>query len=196
VHEHDRGATVRGGDGFGEDEHVLVVKDVPVDATLGRKLHWAQSMPRGEVARHGECGAGAAGAVGAVAHHVGVEGRHEGDARVFDAAGGQRVLLVPLGGLERDAEALDAARIAVAIELDTGEADARVIVDGHDAREEQQLALAGAGDGGVEHPPCLGGVVLVAAHQHAKALQGDLVCGWRSVRHVGLSGLIASGTGN
>jgi len=127
----------------------LVVHVDEIDAVIRLKGREPQTLAVKPIRRYGEGDSSADGRLRRVSHHIALEPFHARDARILTAASAVRPKLVVRLRLDRDAEPLDACRIAGVLKPNPANAAARIIA----ARDESSIALVdGASAAGVGWP--------------------------------------------
>ena len=129
------------GNGDGEEAGILVVHVDEIDAVIRTKGREPETLPVEQILRYGQGDPWAFGRKRRVRHHVALERFDKRDARIFAATTAVGPPLVVGFRLERDAEPLDAARIAGLIEPHARDADARVVAPRDEPRKQVELTI-------------------------------------------------------
>ena len=127
-----------------------------------------------QILRYGQGDPWAFGRKRRVSHHVTLERFDKRDTRILAAAAAVGPQLVIGFRLQRDAEPLDAGRIAGLIELHSCDADARVISPRDQAREEVKLTIRAANGGRIQDAFDLQRIARLRLHHHPQALQLEI----------------------
>src|SRR5271165_3887102 len=125
----------------GEEAGVLVIHMDEINAIIGFEGSEAQTLPVKQILRCGQRYPWADRGKRRVSHHIALEPFYEGDTRVLATAAALRSKFVIRFRLERDAEPLDSAGIASAVEPDASDADARIVTLRDEPRKEVKTAV-------------------------------------------------------
>jgi hypothetical protein len=129
------------GYGDGEEAGVLVIHMDEINAIIRFEGSEAQTFPVKQILRYGQRDPWADRGKRRVSHHIALEPFYEGDTRVLATAAAGRSKFVIRVRLERDAEPLDPAGIASAVEPDASDADARIVTLSDEPRKEVKMAV-------------------------------------------------------
>jgi hypothetical protein len=159
---------VRNGDR--EYAGVFVIHLAGIDATIRRKGRQPHALPVEEVLRYCPGDPGASGRERCVSHDVTLQRFHESNTRIFAASAAIRAPLIIGFRLKRDAQPLDAYRIASFIEPHSCNADSRVISPRNQPREEVEFTVRATSGSRIQDAFDLLGVTRLRLHQHSEAL--------------------------
>ena len=163
---------VGSGHGLGEEHDVLVAEQVQigVQGLVVLEMDGAQPFPGAQVPRDRDRRPRSEWPVGDVGHHLQVQRRDPGDARVLDT-GVSPCALPPGVRRQHHAEAFHPGRDAVG-EQHPGQAHPRDVAGGHQSGQQVQPPVRVSAGGGVQHALDLVGVGQVRGHHHPDPAQG------------------------
>src|ERR1700733_12243804 len=121
-----------------------------IDSVIRSEGRESQPPPLQQILRNGQGDPGAERGKRSVGHHIALQRLDEDDARIFAAATAIRATFIISFRLERNAEPFNFMRIAIPVELHSGNADARIITPRNEPREKIKMTIGTAGGGRIQ----------------------------------------------
>ena len=160
---------IRNGDG--EQAGVFVVHVVEFDALIRAEAREPEALPVEQILRYCQGDPRALGRKCRVSHQVALQRLHERDPGILAATAAIGPQLIIGFGLQRDAQPLDARRIAGCIEPHSCNADARVVPFRNQPREQVEFAIGAANGRRIQDAFDLLGIARLRLHDHSQAPQ-------------------------
>jgi hypothetical protein len=164
----------RAANGCREEDRIFVVYGseiirVTFQAVALAKGRKSEPFPMEEIIRSREGNSRAGGSEGSVAHDIALELFHKRDSWVFASSTVGTEFIFGFG-FKGYAETLSANGVAITIELDTRNANAREISLRHQPREQIQLPVRSADATRIENATCLVRISRIGLHDDSQPL--------------------------